>query len=305
MNYMAGLKASIINSIDRAHRSINNKIKDRWPLVSLYFYTKPRAKWLYYRNERALMRGEDVSNSDHQSIVFFSVHKAATMYVNGILSDLVLAHGLIPIDYSGWFSTDSERLYDNYENPDFMKKVFREKGYYYGAFRVYRKIPDLDRFKTIIVLRDPRDVLVSHYYSVAFSHAVINNKLREERQKALNQTIDEYVLELAPDMLTRYQDHAENVIGKPGVLFLTYEEMTEDFENWLNKIVKHTGLNKHPEIQDRIIANSKFTKGSGEKKDHVRSARPGDHKDKLKPETIEELDKMFAPIMIKMGYPIT
>ena len=299
---MSSIKANIINSLDRFHRKINNRIKDRWPRVSLYFYTKPRAKWLYYRNERALMRGENVSLSNKQSVVFFSVHKAATMYINKILTDLSQAHGMIPIDYSGWFSTDSGDLYANYEDPKFMKTVFRDKGYYYGAFREYRKVPDLARFKTVIVLRDPRDVLVSHYYSVAFSHAVINERVHKERQKALKQTIDEYVLELAPKMLRRYKDHLEFVIGKPNVLFLTYEQMTSDFSNWFDQIVEHTGLNEKRELIQKIKEDSKFTRGTGEKKDHLRSAKPGDHSTKLLPETISKLNEMFGEVMLQMGY---
>lgn len=301
---MSDLKKNVVNSLDRAHRKINDKIKGRWPKVSLYFYTKPRAKWLYYKNERALMKGMDVSTSDHQSVVFFSVHKAATMYVNSVLSKLSQAHGLLPIDYSGWFSSANSKMYEHYNDPEFMKTAFRPKGYYYGALRQYRKIPSLERFKTVIVLRDPRDVLVSHYYSVAFSHAMINKGLMEKRKKALEQTIDEYVLDLAPEMLQTYTEHVEHVIGKENVLFLTYEEMIKDLESWLRKIVAHTGLKEHPEVVQEIVERSKFNKGTGEKKDHVRAAKAGDHAEKLKPDTIAQLNILFEPVMKYLGYPI-
>jgi len=301
---MSDLKANIINSLDRTHRRVNNKIKDRWPLVSLYFYTRPRAKWLYYRNERALMNGQRISSSKHQSVVFFSVHKAATMYIDQILKDLSVAQGSIPIDYSAWFSSSSRTMYKHYADPDFMNTVFHSLGYYYGAFREFRNIPHLERYKTLLVLRDPRDVLVSHYYSLAYSHAVINWYVYRARKKALKMTIDEWVLQRAKVLVKDYEKYVDNVLDEPNVLYLTYEEMSTDLGLWLNKVVQHIGMVGQQEIIDKILLRSEHIKGSGDKKDHVRSAKAGDHKDKLQPETIAALNKIFGQVMPKLGYPI-
>ena len=283
---------------------VNNKIKDRWPLVSLYFYTRPRAKWLYYKNERALMKGQRISSSDHQSVVFFSVHKAATMYIDQILKELAIAKGSIPIDYSAWFSSGKRSLYRHYADPAFMNTVFHSQGYYYGAFREYRNIPDLQKFKTLLILRDPRDVLVSHYFSLAYSHAVINWFVYRERKNALKMSIDDWVLKRARVLVKDYEKYVDNVLNKPNVLYLTYEEMTNDLGSWLNKVVKHIGMTDQREVIDDIIIRSKHIKGSGDRKDHVRAAKSGDHMNKLKPETISQLNTLFGPVMKELGYNI-
>jgi hypothetical protein len=150
------------------------------------------------------------------------------------------------------------------------------------------------------MLRDPRDMLTSYYYSEAFSHSPINTRVLERRKKAAAQTIDAFVLEHAPRHKRVYSAYLEHLHGHSNVLFTTYERMTADVEGWLQEIVDHVGLTDHPDMVAELLAEASKVKGKGKATEHVRVARPGDHRNKLQPGTIAELDALFGREMLDL-----
>lgn len=294
---MTDWKTSLFGKVDRAHRRLNNAVKDRWPILSVWLYQRPRARFLLYKLEKALLRGVEVNTVDRPSIVFFTTHKAASMFMDRLLRRLSTAHGMLPTDIEAWFSTGSPKLWSIFKDPRAMQRLFRPKGLYYGALRAYREIPDLDTYRVVVALRDPRDMLTSYYYSEAFSHAPINKRVLERRVRAQAQTIDEFVLEHAPRHYQVYKEYIDKLHGRPHVHFTTYERMTADLEGWFRDVVEHVGLTERPDLVAELLEEARKVKGSGRKESHVRVARPGDHRDKLLPATVAELDRLFAPVM--------
>lgn len=68
-------------------------------------------------------------------------------------------------------------------------------------------MPGIENFKILLVLRDPRDILVSSYYSVAYSHPFPDDKERTkefltERYRVRDMTVDQYVIEQSDDILS-------------------------------------------------------------------------------------------------------
>lgn len=290
-------KTRLFRRVDNAHRAFNDRIKDRWPLLSVWLYHKPRARFLMYRIERRLLAGKPVPANDRTSVVLFTVNKAASMYVHRMLRWIAEPHGLLQADLTGWFATSSGNMFRHFKDPESMQKLFRPKGFFYAALRDPCDIPGPERFRIVVVLRDPRDVLTSKYYSQGFSHAVINERVHARRKHVVRQTIDTFVLEHAPGLLKSYQRYVDQYDGKPYALITTYEKMTADLPGWLNAIVQHTGLTEHPEAIQRVLDHAKNVKATGDKSKHIRVARSGDHQERLQPATIAELDRMFAPLM--------
>lgn len=290
-------KTRLFMAVDRAHGRFNNRIKDRWPLLSVWLYHKPRSRFLHYRVERALIAGKPLNVGKRQSIVLFTVAKAASMHVQKMVGELTKAHGMVPADFNAYFSTSSGKLYDHFHNETSLQRMFRPQGFFYGALRTYCAIPDPGRFRIVVVLRDPRDVLTSQYYSQAYSHAIINERIAQQRKKVLSQTIDEAVMEEAPKLLKIYNDYLREYSGKPWAHITTYEKMVADHASWLRTIAAHCGLDQHPALVEKLATEGRSIKGTGDKNQHVRVAKSGDHKNKLKPETVAELDRMFGPML--------
>ena len=84
-----------------------NPLLERAYLAALRFpLLKPLAPKLKmmvrYRNERQLLRGSNLSTSQRPSMAFFTMHKAASVYVSNVLKRLAQESGLTLIDFDGF-----------------------------------------------------------------------------------------------------------------------------------------------------------------------------------------------------------
>ena len=279
------------------------KVAYYFPLQYRLFYMKPRA-YFRFRNERKLIRGAKLSESNNQSFIFFTVQRCASVYVNNILKRLAIYKDITHIDFESYFSIFDESKYELLRDPIFKSKYFYTNGYYYGAFRQYYRIPNLKNYRVILMLRDPRDVLTSHYYSTVYSHSPINSTFLKLRNKALNMTVDEYVLYILPYFKRKYLDYYENVLNQESenILFVKYEEMVLDFEHWVYKIIKHLGLNINDSLVKQIINESNLSVKEENKYSHKRQVQPGDYLNKLKSSTINSINEELNDIIQLMGY---
>jgi Sulfotransferase domain len=270
---------------------------------------KIQATQQLFLNERLLINGQHQSSSTHQSIIFYSTAKGGSTYVSDLLRQLVEDVEITPINFSDYCWQMGESM-DAIKNKVVSNQGFKPVGYCYGCFRDIRlwTIPELDRYKILLVLRDPRDVMTSLYFSIAVSHKIptLNQHSRKKmllfKITALKMNIDDYVLESIPRFLEKYQDYIHYLYGKPNVVFLTYEEMVGHFGVWLDKVITGLELDVSPQLVDRIKSEANFTVDREDIYSHKRQVQPGDHKRKLKPETIEILNDRFAEVLETLGY---
>jgi len=264
--------------------------------------------------------------TNKQSLIFFTVHKCASAYVDRILKRLTKDF-LRPVDFEAffWAHKPSALKYDlekylhwKADNPkeaikqsaDDVDGLFEHKGYCYGAFRkLIGVIPNLEMYKIILMLRDPRDILVSLYYSLRYSHEIPSGNpyttklMCEARQKVCEMTIDDYVLDEAHVFMNRYLEYCGVLMGKSNVLFLKYEDMIQDFPVWLNSIVSFLGFDIKKDVLDAIISEADFQVKEEDVYSHKRQVTPGDHMRKLRPATIEQLNHDLKSVLDMLGYP--
>ncbi len=282
--------------------SIERWASNHFPNFYLKLVQQPR-NYFKFRTERALSRGATLSKSQHPSIIFFTTQKCASRYVDQVMNHLALAEGMVHADYDAYVTMVQMPFEDRpFANPQNMRTAFVQTGYYYGPIGTYREIPDLDQFRVILQLRDPRDLLTSLYFSTAFSHAVINPKVIRRRREALGMDIDTFVLHAADEYLPIFTQYSELLIGGKSVLFLRYEDMVADFQGWLKRLSLHAQLNQKSEILDRIQKESDFSVENEDKFSQRRQITPGDHIRKLRPVTISRLTQLFEPVLDKFGY---
>ncbi len=277
--------------------------REKYPLLWLNLAVKPR-RLFSFRNEKKAMKGADISKSEHRSIVFFSVNKSATQYVNGILKTLAENEKMMHLNYNSYFSLSNNAKYQLYSDPVFMEKAFKDKGYLYGPSGGWINIPDIGKYLVLLLLRDPRDVLTSSYFSVAYSHELINRTIVNSRQQARQMTIDEFALQRMEPVKKTYDTYCRELLSerKPNVLLMKYEDMVSNFSDWLDRIAAHLELNGNPALIQMIKDQADFTVAEQNVYSHRRQVTPGDHKRKLKAETINILNDTLHPILEKLGY---
>lgn len=279
---------------------INSKIKNNKFLMELNLLLVPVLKYFYFQNERLLIKGKNITKSNKQSVLFFTAHKCGSTYINGIIERLGSINNVIPVHFSNYFDgVDNDPIFNE---QNFLNNAFKSKGYYYGAFRKFHPIPNIDDYKILVVLRDPRDVLTSHYFSTLFNHPLVRRRTLENRKLNSDLTIDEYVIKFSDEFLHVYQTYIDELLNKPNVLFLKYEEMITVFDNWLPKMAKHVGFTDDNEIIDKIVSESNFTVKKEDPNSFIRNIKAGDHLDKLKPKTILELNMKFENVLKRLGY---
>jgi len=157
-------------------------------------------------------------------------------------------------------------------------------------------------------VRDPRDILVSEYFSLGWRHRdqAWNEDEKQRREDIQQLTIDQYVLGEAETskqpLLTRYLPLLEE-LEKPTTHVVKYETMVEDFPAWLRTVLPIVELNSNDDI-DYLARHYRheFQPGTGDNA-HKRNVSAGDHQLKLQPETIAVLNKRFAPILSALDYP--
>lgn len=163
----------------------------------------------------------------------------------------------------------------------------------------------------VIQLRDPRDILVSQYYSHGWTHGYEpgHTEFLKRRKIIQSKTIDEYVKipEYGADHLYDKYEPIFKTFNYDNIKHVKYNQMVLDFPSWVKQVVYPFDLTKD-ETQKVIntfkneFINVKETKPetifSGKaRSNHKRKMYPGDFKNKFKPETIKYLNDKFTKIL--------
>lgn len=280
----------------------------RIPVVSNYASSKFISN--RYANELALMRGKVGRVSQKNSIAFFTIHKAASVFAGSVLRRMAKLSGYKCIHYEACSFAGGELPYRYDLLGDWSEKIYPPKGYFFGPFREYHNaLPWLHNGSIILHLRDPRDVLVSLYYSLRYSHSIPNaNKnvalnMRSTREAISLIDINEFVLEEAPRIKKVYSNYLEGFANLNSLWISKYEEMIGDFTGWLVKACRFLEV-ENPAKMVEILKGMQSVEVSENKNNHKRQVTPGDHLRKLNSDTICKLDMALKDVLIKTGYSL-
>lgn len=239
-------------------------------------------------------------SSKQKSVVFISFHKCATSYFSNYVLNNV--QGLNLIDFLKY-------LYDNKDN---VKPCFKENGYVYGVLRLqntghprYDFVNELlasnnfNNLKHLFWVRDPRDIIVSEYYSFKYTHGYSKIKEHKEyqdkrRNKMLEQSIDDYVLHMAPLVKDKFLKMQDLINNSSDYLLLKYEDMIVNFESFYHALSKFIPLNA-----DFYEAFYQDTRPREQEKidSHKRSGAFGEYASKLQPQTINILNEELSVVL--------
>jgi len=244
------------------------------------------------------------------SILFVSVHKCATSFFSQYI--LLNMKGRTNINYQQWHFRDAV-------DPRRFRIMTRKNGYVYGVIRLMDKehpsyeltehlLSDvnLKGKKVAVLVRDPRDILVSMYYSFGFSHAGSPNEAiwayQDKRSKTISaMSIDDYSLYAAPVLNEKFERlHALRSNNHPDeVMVFKYEDMIYNYESFYKQ------LNGFLELEDyakKRIYEATRPREKEQPDKHKRLGIPGDYRQKLEKHTIQELNNILEPALRHFGY---
>ena len=158
----------------------------------------------------------------------------------------------------------------------------------------------------MLLIRDPRDILASAYFSEAFSHTLMPGEAgawqQANRTAVRRLSINCFVIQRAPDILQRF-DSYRPLLTNPGTRLFRYEDVVYSKEEWIEEMLDHLDLSLDRARVRKIVPLVDHRPPVEDPAAHVRQVKPGDHRAKLRPSTIAALDSVFRDVLSRFEYP--
>jgi len=179
--------------------------------------------------------------SDAPSVIGLSLPKAGSTLLFALLQDLAPRAGLAYVSPQDFFFVNGLRLT---EQPHEASSLFRPRGYCYGGFRgpPPYAIPILDTARCVVLVRDPRDMAVSHWYSVTQSHVVPKAEdgehfMARNRARALDRGKDAHVMQVARGLDGQFDRLASSgILHRADTAVFRYEDVIFRKRDWVDAI---------------------------------------------------------------------
>lgn len=239
---------------------------------------------------------------DFKACLAFSLHKSGSTLLHSMVQGVCRRQSIptynIPTQMFG-----EEGLKDvEWSNSQAVANLI-DHGRVYNGFRFFPEFmkthPVLDDCRVVLLVRDPRDALVSQFFSFGGRHIshVMPKKNADDFIAALKRdsekNIDDYVLEKA-DVLKRSLVVYRGQFNPNNWLLAKYEDVYFDKHSFLEKCFDHFHFDVPQSVLRKVVEINDVRPETEDVTKHIRKGRPGDHKEKLKPRTIDKLNKIFA-----------
>jgi hypothetical protein len=165
-------------------------------------------------------------------------------------------------------------------------------------------------FRALFVHRDPRDVIVSHYFSLRFSHMPVAN-LNQIRERLRTMSFSQglrHVIELNVQMKRYGIARAWQESADPRVLCVRYEDLILNPLPTFTRACEHLGAEISAGQLQEVLDQHSFGKGSGRKLGqvdlfaHQRSGLPGQWKTYFDRPAVEMMRRVVGELIEYLGY---
>ena len=261
-------------------------------------------------NKRVIPLDLPPPTTDRPSVTAFSLAKAGSTLLYNMLSEISGEAGLV------YFSVEntlfSQGVGPN-ERPARIGKVFVPTGYCYGGFRQFPAypIPILNRVKSVFLVRDPRDMIVSLYFSLLKSHSIpaesalgsASADMRKARDKLAALTPDEFAADAVRNYVKMFEGYlAHGFHYRKNVIVYRYEDVIFAKEAWLRDICDWYEWSV-PDATIRSVAQRFDLVPDVENADeHVRQVKPGNFRQHLNNRSTNVINKVLKEYMTTFGY---
>lgn len=236
------------------------------------------------------------------SCYFFAFAKSGSTLVDNMLADY--CSGCECSYFSLFGQAFSQGITTSHVQSDALK-CFHRSGYIYSGFRHYPafELP-VDNAPVVLLVRDPRDMLVSLYFSIAKSHVIPTpgSRLVKERERVLAQDLQQFVVRRAPGYAKQLNQYLQ-ALARADLLEMRYEDGIYKKKEMLGSILEHYNMTAKPRLIKKIAGSHDIIPDRENEKAHVRQVHPGNFRERLKPETIDSVNEILAPFLERYGYP--
>lgn len=166
--------------------------------------------------------------------------------------------------------------------------------------------------RKFIIIRDLRDTLISGYFSIRYSHVVIDESLARWREQLDAMTIEEGLLMLMDEWLPASAKIQQSWI-EAGEKFIRYEDLLDkDSEILQELLIGHCEIPVTPERLHDVIMANRFENLTGGRKPgeenlmaHERKGVSGDWRNYFTARVTENFNERYGSLVFDAGYALT
>ncbi len=248
------------------------------------------------------------NNGRPHSVFIFGTYKGGSTLLHWLCRDALALKNRADVDVPGalaeqgaYFFRVKQDLDGLYEWPGFCFTGFRTLPFFLRDSDTFTRSPKL------LLVRDPRDILVSMYFSWAYSHRLPKNPRDrkhwlEQQEQIRLQSIDEFALRQAEPVKAQLTDYLWMLEHTENHRILRYEDIIFAKDLLLDALSERLDIRLSHSQRRKLLAKHDIRPRREDIHEHIRKVVPGDHREKLTAETIVRLNAIFAPVHQAFGY---
>jgi hypothetical protein len=241
------------------------------------------------------------------SIFCFALHKSGSVMLDNVMLDLCRAVAVPAVTIDGICFRGGVLLQNL--RPQSAVSLLSRPGYCFYGFRGlhgFMDEMDLSENRKILLVRDPRDILTSYFFSMKYSHTVpsvgdTRAVVLHQREAATSLSIDDYVLSNNVNFIHNVYRRYARLEGLTTKIF-RYEDIVFDKCSWVGAINEWFALGASPETVAAIAARQDVFPEREDPHAHIRQVTPGNYRKHLAPSTVEVIEARYREVMEHYGY---
>ena len=265
----------------------------------LVFASRVASRTTFYKKEREYLAGNRASNIDQKSILFFAPERCASQYMNRVICQLVEPINYSFVDLPNYhFHSKDKRI--SMEDGNWICENLSDRGYFFGSLDTISVNCDaeLSGYKLLATVRDPRDVLVSSFYSVAYAHTPGSKKFVREAAEARKRGIDWYVTQgWRLDEIREKYKYIAKLREQENSYFWKYEYMMENFSEFIEELFIFLDLDERSDAVKKSLIQAQHDEQTNKSENdilaHKRSGSSNQYLKELSEDSINTLTHYF------------
>lgn len=262
-----------------------------------------RRAMLEAHNARLRLTVPVVAQCEYENIYHCTVHKTGSQWIKALFSDPVVYR------YSGLFPYDP-RFYKR-RNPPVIPPG-RAALALFLSYKRFQAIQKPDNYRAFFVLRDPRDIVVSSYFSLRNSHApmgdipTVRKILQEEPMKEGLLHVIGRLSERG--LFKRLRSWAVAPSAETFRLF-RYEDLTGERQmDEVDQLMRHCGISLPSSELEALLSRYSFSRMRSDREStgvisHYRKGKAGDWRNHFDDEIYEAFTAATGNLVELLGYP--
>lgn len=281
-------------------------IRKRFPLL-LSHAGRAYAKSVGFQSEKAFLKDRLQTNKELKSLVLLSCNRAATQFTEDVLSRIYESAGGKHVALNRYLFFAQTKEGRDMRSESQMGELLRPKGYFFGQQGPFVDPSFLKDYLIVAMVRDPRDLLVSHFYSMTNAHVPRDQTFVKRAKKARKQGLQAYVQE--EEIISYFEDCLKQALllkGVDGVLTYRYEDMMSNYTQFHEKCQQLVCGKVSESLSTELeqLYKQPVTKNKEHQGRHRRSGAWGQYKGELDADVIAKLNERFGPLLVQFGYDV-